>query len=282
MARSNSALPGVSGASAATGTLPGEFPYVRVGDGPRTLAVLPGFGDAMFTGRYPAVAAPILATYFRRYLDDHTVYLLSRPRGLPAGYTARESADDHARLFEDVLGPVDALGISMGGLVAQELAANRGDLVDRLVLASTACRLGDEGREPVRRMLAYAHEHDWAAIRSELSAGMFADWRRFAYPPLVQTVGRFVMPRPADPDDVVVSLELILEYDGCDHLAAVDAPTLVIGGARDPYFTEPAIHATAAGIADARLSIVSGGKHGVFHERKAIFDRRTTDFLARP
>jgi pimeloyl-ACP methyl ester carboxylesterase len=109
---------------------------------------------------------------------------------------------------------------------------------------------------------------------------MFADWRQFAYPPLARTVGRFVMPQPAVPDDVAVSLDLILEYDGCDRPDAVDAATLVIAGDRDPYFTEPVLHETAAGIADARLSLLSGAKHAAFHERKATFDRRVTQFLA--
>lgn len=263
-----------------TGTLLGEFPYVRVGDGPRTLVVLPGFGDAMFSGRYPYAAAPALATYFYRYLDEYTVYLISRPRGLPEGYTISESAGDHARILGE-LGPVDVLGISMGGLIGQQLCVRHPTLVDRLVVANSACRLGDDGREPVRRMLRDAREYDWFSIRAELARGLYSDLRSVAYPPFIQTVGPFVLPRPADPDDVRLSLTAILDYDGRDELDDITQPTLVIGGSRDPYFTEDVLRETAEGIPDATLSLIRGAKHGAFHERKFTFDRRTTAFLAR-
>lgn len=263
-----------------TGTLLDEFPYVRAGDGPRTLVVLPGFGDAMFSGRYPSAAGPALATYFYRYLDEYTVYLISRPRGLPEGYTIRESADNHARILGE-LGPVDVLGISMGGLIGQQLCVRHPTLVDRLVLADSACRLGDDGREPVRRMLRDAREYDWFSIRAELARGLYSDLRSVAYPPFIQTVGPFVLPRPANPDDVRLSLTAILDYDGRDELDDIERPTLVIAGSKDPYFTEDVLGETAEGIPDATLSLIRGAKHGAFHERKFTFDRRTTAFLTR-
>lgn len=263
-----------------TGTLEGGFPYVRVGDGPRTLVVLPGVGDAMFSGRYPPGVGPALTPYFHRYLKEYTVYLISRPRGLPDGYSVEESADDYAGVLRD-LAPVDVLGISMGGLIAQQLCARHSELVGRLVVASSASRLGDDGREPARRMLRYARARDWFSIRSELARAMFSDARSLVYPPLIQTAGRFVLPRPADPDDVSRSFEAILEYDGRDDLGDIERPTLVIGGDRDPYFTADVQRETADGIPDGTLSFIRGGKHGAFHERKLTFDRRTTAFLER-
>lgn len=272
-------VPAVPDVQSETGLLQGAFPYVRVGSGPRTLAVLPGFGDAMFSGRYPPGAGPALAAYFYRYLDDHAVYLLSRPRGLPEEYTVEESAHRHAPLLAD-LGPVDVLGVSMGGLVGQQLCVRHPEVVDRLVVVDSACRLAGEARPAVRELHRYATEHDWAAIRAELARGMFAGWRRVAYPPLVRTVGRVLQPRPAVPADVRVSLAAILAYDGCDRLDEIEHRTLVVGGDRDPYFTADLMRETAEGIPDARLSLVRGGRHGAFHERKWTFDRRVTRFLA--
>lgn len=261
-----------------TGTLRDEFPYVRVGDGPRTLVVLPGLSDAMFSGRFPSAAGPALATYFYRYLDEYTVYLISRPRGLPEGYTIGESADNYARALRE-LAPVDALGISMGGLIGQQLCVRHPELVDRLVLANSGCRLSDAGREPVGRMLRHARERDWFSIRAELARGSYSDLRSVTYPPFIHTIGRFVLPRPADPDDVRLSLEAILDYDGRAELADVEHPTLVIGGSRDPYFTADVLRETADGVPDARLVLIRGAKHGAFHERKLTFDRKTTAFL---
>lgn len=99
-----------------TGTLPGDHPYVEVGDGPRALVVLPGFEDAMFPGAYPPFSGLALVPYFARYLGEYTVYLLSRPRGLPPGYGPDDAVSTHARalgaIADSTVG-IDAIGISM-------------------------------------------------------------------------------------------------------------------------------------------------------------------------
>lgn len=265
------------------GELDGAFPFVRAGDGSRTLLVLPGFGDSMFPGWYPPGTGAMLGAYFSRYLDSHTVYLLSRPRGLPDGYTIPESADDHAALIEprhDDWAPVDVVGVSMGGLIGQQLAARQPDLVDRLVLVDSAYRLGEAGYEPVQQLLELARARDWATIRSELARAMYADARQLTLPPFFQTLGRLVQPRPADPADVPISLEAILSYDGRADLAGIEQPTLVIGGSRDPYFTTDVMAETAEELPNGRLSLLEGGKHAAFDEQKPAFDGRVSKFLS--
>lgn len=275
------AVPTAPAAAAEAGTLPGGFDYLRVGDAPRPLVVVPGFDDAMTAGRYPRALGPAVAAYFWRYLDEHSVYVVSRPRGLPEGYTIAGGADDYARALAD-LDPVDVLGVSMGGMIGQQLGVRHPDLVDRLVVAASGSRLGESGRERTRWTLERARARDWPAIRAELAAATFADWRQFAYPAFLATAGRFLpQPVPAVPSDVSVSLSAILDYDGRGDLADVGCPTLVVGGDRDPYFPAAVARETADGIPDAELVLVPGAKHGVFHERKCTFDRRTTGFLSR-
>ncbi|WP_265111783.1 alpha/beta fold hydrolase [Halosolutus halophilus] len=267
-----------------TGDLTGGHPYAAVGNGPRALVVLPGLGDAMFTGVYPPFAGWALAPYFARYLDEYRVYLCSRPRGLPSGYDATRAADDHARSIEAVAESseaVDVIGVSMGGLIGQSLARRRPDLVDRLVLANSACRLDEDARSDARELERYAREHDWASIRSKLAVDMFSDGRAITYPPMIRTIGRALLPRPAEPADVWRSLEMILGYDGCDRLDDIDQPALVFGGERDPYFTARLARETAAELPNGDLELVPGAKHGAFHERKRTFDATVRSFLDR-
>lgn len=264
---------------AAIDVLLDRFPCVRVGDGPEPIVVFPGFGDAMFSGRYPPGFEWGLYWYFSRYVDDYTVYVLSRPRGLPEGHGVAEMADEYASVLEAEIGLSSVLGFSMGGQIAQELAVRHADLVDALVLTNTGYRVADVA--DIDRLIEYARERDWARIRAELFAAMFADWRAVTYPPVVLTVGRFVQPRPAVPEDVRISLDAIRAFDGRDVLDRIDTPTLVVGGTADPYFPEHVLEATAAGIPGAELSMIEGGKHGAFHERKPVFDDRARTFLER-
>ncbi|WP_222918513.1 alpha/beta hydrolase [Natrinema sp. SYSU A 869] len=254
------------------------------GHGSRALVVIPGIGDAMFSGAYPPFSGWALATYFARYLDEYTVYLLSRQRGLPAGYDADDAVATHRRALESIADEskaIDVIGISMGGLIGQELARWRPELVGHLVLANSGCRLDADAHSTIRRFEKYAREHDWASIRSALAAAMFSDGRAVTYPLTVQTVGRFLQPRPADPADVWRSLEFILEFDSCDRLDEIERPTLVFGGDRDPFFTPSIARETADRIPDGELTLVPGAKHAAFHERKLTFDSRVRSFLER-
>lgn len=269
--------------NAETGTLPGGYPYARAGAGPRTLVVLPGFGDAMWSGAYPPGAGLVIGAYFARLLEERAAILVSRPRGLPEGYDVDDAVEGHARALEslDADGPTDVIGISMGGLIGQALARRRPDLVDRLVLANSACRLDDSARDAAGQLERDARERDWFSIRAELARAMFADARAIAYPPLIHTVGRFTLPRPAVPADVWRSLEFVRRFDACDRLEELDRPTLVFGGSDDPYFTPTVTRATADALPDADLLLIPGAKHGAFHERKSTFDARVRSFLER-
>lgn len=271
------ALPGSE-----TGTLPGGHPFARTGTGPRTLAVLPGFADVMFPGVYPPFAGWALAPYFARYLAGHEVVLLSRPRGLPSGYGAEDAVETHARALDALAESsegIDVVGISMGGTIGLALAARRPDLVDRLVLANAACRLDEAARPDVRELEALAREHEWTSIRAALARAMYADSRAVTVPPLIRTVGRVTLPRPAEPADVWRSLEFLLGFDGREFLPDVSQPTLCFGGDRDPYFTPPVTRETVDGIPDAELTLAAGAKHGAFDERKLQFDSRVRSLL---
>ncbi|WP_276254023.1 alpha/beta fold hydrolase [Halomontanus rarus] len=262
-----------------TGRLMGSLPYVKVGDGPKTLLVIPGLDDALFDGSYGRVDAWLAKRALRRFRDDYTVYVVSRPRRLADGRTVRGMAADYARVLENEFGHASVLGISMGGLIAQELAFGRPDLVDRLVVAVAGCRLSEEGTEIGNRLRWYALERDWPAIRATLFEQMYTGRKREIYPRLARAAGRVRPPTPADPNDVLVSIDAVLEYDGTDHLGEIEPRTLVIGGTDDPFFPEEILRETHERLPDAQLAMFRDARHGAFLERKEGFDNWVLQFL---
>jgi len=71
----------------------------------------------------------------------------------------------------------------------------------------------------------------------------------------------------------------VLGHDTRSLLAGVAVPTLVLGGAADPFFPEAALRETAAALPDATLRVLSGG-HGLPKQRAWRVQREVAAFLA--
>ncbi|QCJ48308.1 alpha/beta fold hydrolase [Haloprofundus sp. MHR1] len=261
------------------GHLDGRHPYHRVGNGPRRLVVFPGLSDPL-SGREPSrLVAELLANYaYRRYTDEYTVWVISRPRGMPAGHTTRDMAADYAEVVADI-GSASILGLSMGGLVAQHFAADYPELTRRLVLGVSGCYVGQRGADTLGRWSSWAERGDWREILLDSVAVTYGGYRSLVYPPLLRLVGDASVPDPLVGSDVSVSCRACLEHDTRRRLVDVDAPTLVIGGAHDHFFTEEILRETAAGIPDGRLALLGGVGHGALEERRATADATIRRFL---
>src|SRR5579872_4977628 len=129
----------------------GAIPYAAVGSG-RPVVVSAGLwpttgvaGDRFVRG----VLAPV-----RRLAAQRRLIVVNRRAGLPANLTMGDLAAEYADSIRAHLdGPVDLVGTSTGGSIAQQLAADHPEVIRRLVLLSTACRLGPYGRE-LQRLVA--------------------------------------------------------------------------------------------------------------------------------
>jgi pimeloyl-ACP methyl ester carboxylesterase len=254
-----------------------ELPFVRFGEGPRTLVIFPALGDAV---RNVTDLAWRLAWYYRSFADDHTVYLISRKRGLPAGYSTRQMAADYAEAFErSIGGEADVVGLSMGGLIAQHFAADFPQHVRRLVIGVAAHRLGAEGERLVRRWSTLAQHERWREIHADNVELMYTGIRRSLYGFLVRHTSERLLPKPVNPSDYVVSMEACLDHDAADRLGDVRIPTLVVGGAQDDLFPETLLRRTAKLIPESTLRLIEETGHGAFHERKRVFGEAVKEFI---
>ena len=265
----------------ATGHLFDSFPYVRIGDGDKQLVVIPGFGDAMFGGRYPPAAAWALQGYFHRFTDEYTIHVISRPRGLPENYHIDDATEQYGQILDQFPTPVDVLGISMGGFIGQELAARYPDLVEQLVLTVSGWQVDEGGRPIIERWQQYADQQRWYQLQFEAAAELYSlgDWRRYVLTSAFGAACHPLVPRPAVSTDVSRSLTAILDYDATDILGEIEAETFVVGGSHDPFFPESVLRETADRIPTASVLPISGAKHGAFDERKRRHDAAVGAFL---
>jgi pimeloyl-ACP methyl ester carboxylesterase len=95
----------------------------------------------------------------------------------------------------------------------------------------------------------------------------------------MKVFGRFVLGAPSDPSDFLTTLEADLNHDTTGRLSEISAPTLIIGGSEDPFFSESLLRETAEKIPDATLRVYEGVGHGVPKERKRRYENDTLAFL---
>ncbi|MBF6337966.1 alpha/beta hydrolase [Nocardia abscessus] len=206
------------------------------------------------------------------------VYAVSRAPGMTEGITMGEIAAEHADALRGEFGePVDVLGISSGGSVALQLAADHPEVVRRLVIASSGYRLDPVAKEGQMRYAEAAlrgrramHHLASSAVSSPVGA-RFAAAAMWLLDPLN---------RPADPADTHAFLRAEDGFDLGARLGEIHAPTLVVGGERDAAYSLATFRRTADGIPDSRLVIYPGAGHmgAIKHPR---FATDVTDFLTR-
>jgi len=259
------------------GHLKGGLPYLSFGDGP-PLVVFPGgqMSNANPAGFQRWVEVRLLAPLARAC----TVYRVSRRVGLEPGTTMPHLVNDYAEALEDEFGgPVDVLGISTGGRITLQFAADRPGLARKLVVAGAAYRLSEHGREFQRRMAELAAAGARRGIAQEMAPDV-ADSRlgRRIAGGLLWLAGPLFIKRDSDPSDMIATIIAEDAFDLGDRLGEISAPTLVIGGDRDRFYPPKLFRETAQEIPDARLVLYERRGHGgTFADRR--FSRDIVAFL---
>ncbi|WP_435318521.1 alpha/beta fold hydrolase [Haloarchaeobius sp. TZWSO28] len=262
-----------------TGTL-ANHPAVSTGDGPRTLLVIPGLNDPLHTVGDSWWFPRLMALYLQRYADTHTVYMVSRPHGIPADATVESMARGYEAVLDELDAestPVDVLGLSMGGFLVQALAA-ADDRVDRAVLGLSAATLSENGRGIVQRWRDWGERGQWGPIYREAYAivadGLLARCLQAG------SAGYDLLFDPENPADFLVSADSCLTFDGRELLPEIDCPTLVVGGDADVFFTTEDYHETAAALPDGTLAMLRGAGHESVIEHPDEFDGSIRRFLS--
>jgi pimeloyl-ACP methyl ester carboxylesterase len=184
-----------------------------------------------------------------------------------AAYTLGDMAEDTAGLLEELeLAPVHLIGASMGGMIAQTLAARHPRQVRSLVsiMSNTGSRWA--GQPALRLLPAFMSppprtrdafianaEHLFAVIGSR---GSLQDQG------VVREIAAASYDRGHDPAGPVRQMAAIIASgDRTAELANITAPTLVIHGAADGLVKPSGGRATARAIAGARLMKIEGMGH---------------------
>ena len=251
----------------------GTVDYIRFGNGPKTLVMIPGVGDGLKTVK--GMALPF-AFLYRSLAKDFTVYVFSRRRILASGMTTREMAEDLNSAM-DILGlcSVALVGVSQGGMIAQWLAIDHPDKVGKLVLAVTMSRPNDTVQDVIAGWTRMSDRNDYKGIMMDTAERSYSAKRlkqsRLEYR-LLGNIGK-----PKSLERFRIQAVSCLSHDTFDLLNHILCPTLVIGGKNDRIVTGYASAEMAERIPDCELYMYDGLGHGLYEEAPD-FLTRVSDF----
>ena len=195
---------------------------------------------------------------------------------VPEGpYTMADYADDAAALPSWSAGTLRVLGVSFGGMVAQELAIRHPDRVRRLALACTSSGGAGGASYPLqsgRPLGGRAQDRRFQLLDTRWDA----DWRE-DNPDMVALLSARTRQAPARGPRL--QLEARRHHDTAERLGEIRCPTLVCGGRYDGIAPPANSEYLAALIPGARLEMFDGG-HIFFLQDPAAMPA-IVDFLSR-
>jgi pimeloyl-ACP methyl ester carboxylesterase len=239
-----------------------EVAYKLFGKG-EPLFLIPGFSMTM--DMWDPIVLHLLSS-------NHTIIIFDN-RGIGNTTAGNKTpsipqfANDTAALI-DVLGikkPVDILGLSMGGFIAQELALLHPEKVNRLVIHASSCG-GKESLPP-----QVSPQVMTSMISGNATVDIFAS-TLFPKKWITEHTD-YIQKNIAVPMDKVSKQSLQLQFEAnskwagtCNRLSTITKPTLVITGSED--ITSPPVNSLriAEKIPGAWLVQIRGGGHGVMFQ----------------
>lgn len=202
-----------------------------------------------------------------------------------APYTIADMAEDTAGVINYLnLGPTHIMGISMGGMIAQELTIRHPDMVSKLVLVSTTAG-GPESvnaKPEILAMLMGAGGEDAEARVRQTYTAIAGEGYMMGHPQDLEEIVRHSKAKPMSAESFQRQTMAIFGHyrqGVADQLDQITAPTLVIHGDYDPLIPYPNGKYLAEHIQGVRFSTYAGVGHLPMIEDPERFNREVIEFL---
>ena len=249
--------------------------YFRFGRGKETLVILPGLSVQSVM-----LSADAVAQEYGAFRDAYTVFVFDRRKELPAAYSVFDMAEDTALAMKKIgLHKVFLFGASQGGMIAMTVAIRHPEAVKKLVLCSTAARVGKTQSGAVEEWVKLA--------KAGKAEDLYLAFGKALYPKEIFEQSRDLLKEAAKsvtPEDLrrfTVLAGDIENFDVTADLQKIACPVLLVGSEDDRVLGAEATREIAdrlRGHKDFETHMYRGYGHAVY-DTAPDFGERMKRFL---
>ena len=243
--------------------------YVAFGEGEKNLVVLPGLSDGLWTVKGKAM---LLAGSCKGFFRDYTVYMFSRKNEIPEGYSIEDMADDQALAMRNLgIDRAIVMGVSQGGMIAQFLAANHSELVEKLILVVTAPYANETIKSVVTKWIEMTRNASHTELMLDTAEKVYTKEFNEKNKKYLPIVARFT--KPKNYDRFCKNAYAILAFDARPVLSKIKCPTYIMSGNCDNTVGNDAPYELRDAIENSEMIIFDGLGHGLFEEDKNFYNK---------
>ena len=236
--------------------------YISFGSGKKNLIFIPGVGDGLKTVK--GLAVPF-AFMYKMFAKEFKVYVFSRRNNLPKGFSTFEMARDIAKSM-DILNIEKAhvVGVSQGGMIAQHLAINYPEKIEKLVLAITASRPNDLMIESINTWIDLLNKDDFKNMMIDNTNRSYVG--KYLTKMLLMVKNFSFLMKPKSYERFIIQSESCLNHDSYEKLSMIKNKTLIIGAGLDGILGVDASYEILSQIENSEIYIFEDYSHGVYDQ----------------
>jgi len=216
-------------------------------------------------------------TYDNRGIGDS-----DKPRG---PYTTEMMADDAAVLLGALeISSAHVLGVSMGAMIALQLAARHPALVRSLIVACGTARADEwmKRKQVLNQKLALSalDENSFREVKAWMDVLWMFGPASHRHPGVIEEAVQSIQQSQQPRDAYVWQSQALHDHDVASRLGAIRCPTLVLAGKEDILTPIRYSEEIARSIPGAELRVFDGGGHLFMLEKPEEFNSCVLEFLA--
>lgn len=199
----------------------------KFGNGNKNLVIIAGISLLGIEGQGNAIAEA-----YKIFGEEYTVYVIERKKELADGYSVQQMAEDVCRVLSEIgISKIYLYGVSQGGMIAQCIAAYHPEMVEKMVICSSQCRVTNTAKDVIKKWIQLAEEKNVININRSFFEKVYSKAfleKNKELLPILEKQGT-----EEDCERFKILASACLKFDIYEDMDKIKCPTYVIGDKND-------------------------------------------------